>query len=571
VTVWNSPAVDEKTVTALVAETGIPKAIVSILVRRGITDTAAIDKFLSPRLSDLSDPFELQDMRKAVERIGQAIQRHEEILIHGDFDADGVTGTAVLTRTLRKLGATVIPFLPNRLSEGYGLTEKGLKRCIAGSPSARLLVTVDCGTNAADVIRGVMGQGIDVVVTDHHELTGDIAPATALVNPKRGKDPRTEPLAGVGVAFKLCHGLVKEGAANSWSGVKSIDLREYLDIVAAGTVADVVPLCGENRTLVRHGLMRMNSGPCMGLKALIDVAGVKTAIDSYHLGFIIGPRLNAAGRMASADTALELLLTEDGKCAEKAARDLDNLNRERKNIEDRIMEQAAGQAGEEFDESRSFGLVCGARGWHVGAIGIVASGICGRYRRPAVVIGFDENGMGRGSCRSVESMDIIDALTDCRELLVSFGGHRMAAGLSIEESNFDEFKKRFNASCRKKLKGVDLRPVRTVDAWIGLREADDRLLQGLQMLQPFGLGNPTPVFGAKGVTVVSSPRVVGNGHLKMAVASGGTQMDAIAFGMGEAEVPDGPIDVLFQLQENTYCGRRTLQLNVKDFRPAEGK
>lgn len=551
----------------LARETRLPVPVVAVLVSRGINDAASIDAFLNPKLSDLSDPFLMPDMQKAVDRIRHAIKHNQQVVIHGDFDADGVTSTALMLKVLGKLGARVRPFLPDRNIEGYGLSQKGLERCVSGG-KPDLIITVDCGTNARPALLWASGQGVDVIVTDHHEIAGSTEPAVAVVNPKLLKDVRTESLAGVGVAFKVCHALIKDCITRGDADVSEIDLRQYLDLVAVGTVADVVPLSGENRILVRHGLTCANETRCTGLKALIEVADVKTDIDSYHLGFIVGPRINAAGRMGSADSALELLLTDNSNRAREIAAMLDALNSERRRQEDSISEEATTEIEQYFDQAKTFGIVTGCKGWHVGIIGIVASGICGKYNRPSVVIGIDENGNGRGSCRSIESIDIVDILRECSDLLESFGGHRMAAGLSIKAERLDEFKRRFNESCMARLQGIDMAQSQRVDSWIDLREADNGLFDAIQRLKPFGLGNPGPVWGSRNVSIIGAPRILKDRHIKMMVAMGGTQMEAIAFNMAEKEIPEGPVDVLYGLQENIYMGRRSLQLNVKDFRAA---
>lgn len=564
---WENTVIDGDRVLSLSKETGIPIPIISVLVARGIDKPDTIERFLNPRLSDLSDPFLIPGMRQASERIWQAIDKKQNIVIHGDFDADGVTSTTLMVKVLRQLGANVAAFLPHRIKDGYGLSQKGLERCFSGK-QVDLLITVDCGTNAQSALQYAASRGVDVVVTDHHEVSGPTEPVAAVVNPKMGNNPSVQSLAGVGVAFKVCHALVKDGITGSRTAVSGIDLRDYLDIVATGTVADVVPLSDENRILAKHGLYRINSTPNLGLRALIDVAGVNGSIDCYHFGFIIGPRLNAAGRMGSADPALELLLSDDHDRVIRIASELDAINRERKKAEEAILQESIKYIDPYFDEEKTFGIVVGQQGWHVGIIGIVAAGLCGKYRRPVVVVGFDENGDGRGSGRSIECMDIVDVLRECSDLLVSFGGHRMAAGLSIKRKCYEDFRHRFNQLCMEKLKGCDLGRVLHVDAWLEFREIDYQLLEYVNKLKPFGLGNPAPVFGAKYVDVIGNPRKVGNKHLKITLASGGTQIDSIAFEMGDRSLPAGPIDVLFTLQENTYMGRNSLQLNIKDFRPS---
>ena len=566
---WRDVPCDEAVARDLAGLADLPFAVAAILVARGFGTPAAVERFLKPRLSDLSAPGLLPDMDKAVARVWRALANKETVAVYGDYDADGVTATALLSTVLKRLGGQVATFLPHRADEGYGLSAEGLERCLRTCRPS-LIVTVDCGTSSAETVKAARDAGVDVVVTDHHALSGALSEAVAVVNPRLGGPEAIQPLAGVGVAFKFCHALLKHARDAGGEGAAAIDLREYLDLVAVGTVADVVPVTGENRILVRHGLQRINKTGNLGLKALIEVAGVKQEVDCYHLGFVIGPRLNAAGRLASAHTALELLLTTEPRRAAELARELDAANRERRQIEDEIRQEAEEEIDAYFRPGETFGIVAGRREWHIGTVGIVASRLCGRYRRPTCVIGFDEDGHGRGSCRSIEEFDIVEALKGASEFLTAFGGHKMAAGLSIEESKLDAFRNKFGELCAEKLKGRDLRSVHNVDAWIGLGEADRRMCQAVQQLQPLGLGNPTPTFGARSVRVVGQPRVVGNRHLKMQVAAGGTQLEAIAFGMAEAQIPDGDLDLLFQIQENTYMGRSTIQLSLKDFRPAQG-
>ena len=430
-----------------------------------------------------------------------------------------------------------------------------------------MILTVDCGTNSGAEIKLAAEQGIDVVVTDHHEGNGTDTGAVAIVNPRTNNNPLTADLAGVGVAFKLCHSLIKDGIATNRKEVSGVDLRNHLDLVAIGTVADIASLVEENRTLVRHGLARLNRTDSIGLKALAAVAGIEGEMDSYHIGFIIGPRLNAAGRLAEAERALELILTDDPARASELAGELDAANRERKRVENIIVTDAVAEIDGFFNGTRDFGLVAGRAGWHAGAIGIAASRLCSKYHRPAIVVAFGEDGHGRGSGRSIEELDIVEVLHKCADLLVSFGGHKLAAGLVVEQAKFDEFRKRFNGLCAERLKGIDLAPVQRIDAWVGLGEADVRLLEALDKLKPYGAGNPSPVLAASNVSIVGQPRILKEKHLKLTVASGGTQLSAIGFNMADREIPDGPLDIAFHLEENTYMGRSSLQLNLKDFRP----
>ena len=563
--VWKTVEGDQALAQTLSSQSGLPVPLVSLLVSRGFTTAETIDRFLNPRLSDLADPSRLPDMGKAVDRIWQAIDKNEAIVVFGDYDVDGVSSTALMVQVLTKLGARITPFLPHRIEDGYGLSIEPLKRCLeTGDP--KLLITVDCGTGSVEAAEWARSVHLDVVVTDHHEASGPVAPVLALVNPKLGTEERIKALAGVGVAFKLCHALVKKGRETGVPAAAATDLRDYLDLVALGTIADIVPLQDENRIYARHGLARLNQTDSIGLKSLIEVAGIKGEVEAYHVGFILGPRLNAAGRIGDAQAALELLLTDQPERAHVLALQLDRANRERQDIEARIVREATTQIDSFFEPAKHFSLVVASDQWHAGVVGIVASRLSARYRRPAVVIALDESGMGRGSCRSIEGFDLVHHLGACSDQLLRFGGHAMAAGLELKAEAVDAFRKKFNQVAAGVLDGADLRPVQTVDAWLNLGEADQSMLDALDRMRPFGFGNPTPVFAARGLRVVGQPRIVGNGHLKMTLADGGVQRETIGFNLGERGVPEGLIDAAFQLQKNTYMGRETIQLNLQDFR-----
>jgi single-stranded-DNA-specific exonuclease len=562
---WITAEVDEERATALTSELSLPLPVSRVLVSRGFADAEAAGRFLKPRLSDLTDPFDMEGMSAAVDRVWKALDAGARITVFGDYDADGVTSTALLMLVLRRLGATPEYYIPSRQDDGYGLTVDAITKAIERT-TPDLIITVDCGTNSCEAVNFASQQGIDVIVTDHHECKTPPSDAVAVVNPKLGTLDAVKMLAGVGVAFKLCHGLIKRGNDLVAPRVEGVDLRDYLDLVALGTVSDVVPLLDENRTLVRHGLARIKRSARCGLQALIRVAGVRTEIDCYHLGFLLGPRINAAGRLGSAEPALELLLCEDAAAARRLAGQLNAANSERKRIEEQIIAEAVETIEPNFDTDTTFGLVVGDEGWHIGTVGIVAARLCGRYRRPSVVIAFDADGVGRGSCRSVGAVNIVEALQECSDLLESHGGHKMAAGLSIRRENFEAFRDRFNSACKAQAESGELAASYVVDSWITLGEAGESLLTAVSSLRPLGLGNPTPIWGARSVRIVGRPRVVGKDHLKMTLASGGTQLDAIAFGMAGRERYDGAVDILFHVQVNSYLGRETIQLNIKDFR-----
>ena len=545
----------------------LPEPLAAALVSRGVDTAEAMEGFLNPRLSTLGDPFLLPGMAAAVERTWQALDAGEAILVFGDYDVDGISSTALVLSVLSALGGQATPFVPNRIADGYGFTasafEESTRRHRPG-----LIITVDCGTQAAETVERARRAGMDVVVTDHHEPEGTLAGAAALVNPKLSDDESMRHLAGVGVAFKFCHALLKSGREQGRASADRLDLKRYLDLVALGTIADMVPLRGENRALARHGLARMAETSWPGLRALLEVARVTSPVEAYHVGFQIGPRLNAAGRLGRANDALDLLLSEDAGHAQGLAQGLDAANRERQDIEERMLAEARAELEARFDPAQCFGLVAGRAGWHTGVLGIVASRVAQQFYRPSVMIGFDENGRGRGSCRSIEGFDLVEALAACSEYLERYGGHRMAAGLEIRADRLEGFAERFNAVAAETLQGQPLQPSLNLDAWIDLAEVDDRMYEQLQRLRPFGYGNPTPLWAAAGVYVLQ-PQTVGRGHLRMILAGGGAQRQAIAFNMADRELPRGAVDVAFRIKRNTFRGQTALQLDVQDVRAAE--
>ncbi|MFT7489408.1 MAG: single-stranded-DNA-specific exonuclease, partial [Candidatus Promineifilaceae bacterium] len=392
---WQKVPADAGVSMHLALALQLPLSLATLLVSRGYEDTEETSRFLNPRLSDLSDPFLLPDAEVAGKRLWLAIERQERVCVFGDYDVDGVCSSALLVDVFRELGLAVETFVPNRLEEGYGLSAAALARCLKTN-KPDVLITVDCGTSSVDEVKAARDAGVDVIVTDHHEASDGVADALAVVNPKLGDFEPAKTLAGVGVAFKLCHAMVKLGLQEKREVVTRTDLRRHLDLVAIGTIADIVPLVGENRILARHGLMRLNRYPRLGLSELLRVAGVQEDLDAYHIGFVIGPRLNAAGRLGDARRALDILLVEEPAGARKAAEVLDAANQERKAIEQTIQIDARKRIDSNFDPEKSFGLVVGDAGWHQGTVGIVASRLCSRYYRPSIVIGFDETGLGRG-------------------------------------------------------------------------------------------------------------------------------------------------------------------------------
>jgi single-stranded-DNA-specific exonuclease len=536
----------------------VPTAIAQVLVNRGYREAATAEAFLNPQLRQLGDPFELPDMTPAVERILAAIQLRECIVIYGDYDVDGLTSSALLVRVLCAAGATVKNFLPHRLDEGYGLSPDGLTRCLKEC-EPRLIIAVDCGTSSAIEITGLKRDGIDCIVVDHHTPPAQLPDCIAVINPKRERQRRPwSDLASVGLAFRLARGLLKRDPKLA----DTIDLREHLDLVAIGTVADIVPLTGENRILVKAGLERLPATTKPGLRSLMEIAHVAGAVNPYHIGFRIGPRLNAAGRLADAMAALELLLTEDSARAMELAKSLDAHNAERQRVEERIVEEAIAMA-RGFAADRV--LVLANDGWHVGVIGIVASRVLQQFYRPTVVIGLGE-GLGKGSCRSIAGFSIVEALQTCAPMLEKFGGHEMAAGLSIRPGNIDGFRRALNLHAASVLREEDLSPRLCIDAVVRLNELDHEFFEALKRLEPCGPENPSPLFAAQDLRLKGPPRIVGKNHLKFDVTDGDTTIEAVWWGMAGVELPTSAFELAFSPEINEYRGVENVQLRIKDVR-----
>jgi len=544
---------------------GSQGAICSILERlvrqRGLPAGMDLEGFLNPRLRDLADPFLIPDMRPAVDRLLLAADRGESVCIFGDYDVDGVTSIALMRRILRAYGLEPRHFIPRRSSEGYGLSEAAIARCLAEGPKPDLLVTVDCGTVSVAEIALLRGQGIDVVVVDHHEPNPAGKPdCAAVVNPKCGDDFTY--LCAAGVTFKLGHAMLKARPAD-------LDLKELLDLVAVATIADIVPLVGENRLLVRHGLKRLPATLNPGLKALQEVTGMNGCATSMDVGFRIGPRLNAAGRMDVPEDALATLLTDCRRLAFELAEKLDEYNRERQQHESLIRREAMEMLGQSFDPERDPVIVLGSRDWHPGVVGIVASRLMRQFHKPTFVVAIDDAGVGKGSGRSIEGVSLVEAIRECRDELLAGGGHAMAAGLSIEEGKLETFRRRFAEFVLRTTDEEARRPTLAYDAELEFSQLSLEFLAGYDLLQPFGNGNPQPVFIARGVSLSRPPLHMKNHHLRFMLRQGYHEQDAVFFGGGERVLPDPPWDIAFTIDRNTFRGRTTLQLILQDVRAAE--
>jgi single-stranded-DNA-specific exonuclease len=558
---WLLPIPIEESVSRKLArDLSIAPFVAELLVRRGFATAPEAACFLDPRLKALGDPFLLPDMERAVERLLAAIDRRERIVLYGDYDVDGVTSLALLTRVLRAFGAEPQCFLPLRMDEGYGLSADGAARCVE-THHPQLLVAVDCGTSSATEIAALRADGVDVIVIDHHEIKGALPDGVALVNPKRGADFHY--LCSVGLVFKVAHALLKRRP------LAGFDLREHLDLVALGTVADLVPLVAENRILVKRGLEQLATTRWIGLRALMEVAVVRAPLTPSDVGFKLGPRMNAAGRLGTAEEALELLLTDDASRARTIALDLDRQNRERRAVEDDVFTQAETQLGEWFQPERDAAIVVGADGWHPGVVGIVASRLLRRHHRPALVIGFDECGVGKGSGRSIDGLSLVQALTHCGPLLEKYGGHEMAAGLTLRRERFVEFREAFRACASQLLSAEQLQPRLRLDAELTLGDIHFELLAQHGALQPFGMGNRQPTFFARGVTLAAEPRVMKEKHLSLLLHQGGDEYRAVWFGSAAEVLPRLPWDVAFEIERNEYQGSVSAQIHIKAVRSAQ--
>jgi single-stranded-DNA-specific exonuclease len=494
-------------------------------------------------------------MADAVAAVVRAVESGSTIVVHGDYDVDGQSATALLTRALRQAGGRVHPFVPHRLRDGYDFGPAGL--AFAESIGAGLILTCDCGITAVDTVARAEAAGIRVVVTDHHLPGAVLPPATAIVDPQRPDDRSgLKDLCGTGIAFKLVQALT--GPLR----LPEAFAFHLLDYVALATVADVVPLVGENRILVRHGLRLLPQTRWPGLRALIDSSGISGEVRAGQVGFILAPRLNAAGRIGEAADGLRLLLTDSPEEAAGLARRLERLNDERQALDQRILDQAIEQVEAAGTLERRAGIVLGAEGWHPGVVGIVASRVVERYGRPTFLVGF-EDGIGKGSGRSISRFDLHGALHRCGDLLERFGGHRMAAGLTLRQDRFEAFRERFEQVAAESLAPEDLGPEQRVDLEIPLEEATDTLERLVRHLEPCGMGNPAPVFGVRQVALARRQRV-GSGHVRGTLQQGGAAIGAIGFRLADRVPLDevGPVDAAFRLEQNEFRGQTTLQARL---------
>ncbi len=543
----------------------LPLLVRRIMSQRGICGREMAERFLRPRLADLGDPFDMREMDAAVERIFRAVDHGERICIYGDYDVDGVSSVTLLHTILTAYGLSPSCFIPVRTQEGYGLSDDGINHAIeqcGGKP--HLLITVDCGTSSVAEVAYLNAIGIDVIILDHHEASPlGRPPAVAVVNAKLEPDSPLTYLCSAGVVFKLAHAMLKRRR------LPDFDLKEYLDVVAIATVADIVPLVAENRLLTRHGLKVMARGGNIGIQAINEVTGLRTLPNASHVSFRIGPRLNAAGRMDSPRDALELLMTSDSDRAVQLAHCLEAHNRARQQEEEKIRAEATAMLeAADFSPTRDRVIVLGSRTWHPGVVGIVASLLMRRYHKPTFIISLDENGLGKGSGRSVPGISLVKAIHACADTLVSGGGHEMAAGLVIREEMIDSFREAFDAFVCNNSSEEQLKPRLNIDAEVNFCELTLDLLDYYELLEPFGNSNPQPIFMSRNVMLSDAPRHLQGNHLKLSLRQGTYECDAMYFNGGHVRLPDPPWDIAFTIDRNVWRGRTTVSMSIQDIRPA---
>ena len=556
----NNKGIEQELVDSL----GVYPIVAKLLIDRGITTADEGRQFLGGQLSDLLDPFSLKGMKEAVPLIEDAVAKKDKIVIYGDYDVDGITATSLMYRFLNRLGANVSYYIPERQSEGYGLNEEALEHIISEGTS--LVITVDCGISSYDIVEAVRDR-LTMIITDHHTAPPVIPRAAAVINHKQPDCPYEDKnLSGVGVAFKLCQAL--------WQRRTGEEYLDDLDIVALGTVADVVPLVGENRIIVREGLRKMNESPNLGIASLVDVAGLAgKKLTAGHIGFTLAPRLNAAGRVTHATRAVELLTTEVQEEANAIAEELQATNLERQQIERSIHEAARRDVIEQGELADKVVVVAG-EGWHPGVIGIVASRLVEEFYKPTLVISIHD-GIGKGSCRSIDNCNIYEALKSAEDLLLQFGGHKQAAGFSIEEKNIPALRERLTEYCTKALTEEDYVPIVDIDAAIEAEDITVELIEQIETLEPYGMGNSTPIFAINSI-LVQDVFLLGQqkNHCKIILQSKLGPLDAMIWHGEEYHreiFPDEAVKVAFSLQKNEWQGRISPQLMVQDLSPLDSQ
>jgi len=543
----------------LATETGLPTLLTHLLTQRGINTAEKARDFLVPKLASLGDPRMLPDMPAAVIRLLRAVDEKQRVVLYGDYDVDGVTSMALLYLVLEAYGLNAKLFLPSRMEEGYGLSHDGLAKCFETHGKPDLLVALDCGTTSLNEAAWLAEQGVDCVIVDHHELSPQGRPLChALVNPKLADDWHY--FCTAGLVFKLAHALLKTRPAPNF------DLKETLDLVALGTVADLVPLVSENRLLVRRGLEALAQTQRLGLRALKQLAGVDGLVQTHHVSFRLGPRLNAAGRLDTAATALELLLANETEKAAELANLLEAHNKDRQSVEQAVHAEAESMLATLGNLEQLSAIVLGSRNWHPGVIGIVASRISRLCHRPTILVSFDENGVGKGSGRSIPGFSLVEAIDICRDHLLGGGGHAMAAGISVEEAKLDLFRTAFAIAARRALSDEAMTPLLELDAEVKLKELTLSFLENYKLMEPFGQKNPEPLFFCRRVVPKLPGRNIKGKHLRLLLTQDGSGMDSIWFNAPIGQLPPAPWDVAIRLQRSFFRGEEQWQITLEGVR-----
>jgi single-stranded-DNA-specific exonuclease len=567
---WTFRAVNGAPIATLRDELKVSATLAELLVRLGLFSPKDARTFLDPRLAELRNPLQVNNLKKAVRRLIGAMRSDEKIVVFGDYDVDGVTSTTFLVSILNRFGIRPHYAVPLRLEEGYGLSQAALERVLREC-TPQLLIAVDCGTNSVEEVAFLRAQGIDVIILDHHTSRLEIPEDCIVVNPHvyDAEDVPWKNLCSVGLVFKFVHGLIKMLREEGDELARQIDLKEYLDLVALGTIADLVPLVGENRILAKRGLDLLRETRRVGLNALFNIAGLQlgSEISPFDVSFRLGPRINASGRLANATEPIQLLLSDDWRACREAAQNLDDFNRERQEIERGITSEAEAMVEAHFTEDP--GLVLYKPDWHPGVVGIVASRLSHKFFRPAIVLGA-EGDLAKGSGRSIPVLNLVEVLTPCAEFLESWGGHPMAIGISFKPEHLEAFRKAFNQSITRNLSGSVPEPEIEIAAQITLRELGEDLLNELDRLGPFGQGNPEPVFALRNVVLRQAPVAFGQGHFRFFVDTPrGGRISGVAWKMGHRMPPCGePIDFALRLNWNTWNDQKLAQINLVDWLPA---
>ncbi|MBQ8379330.1 MAG: single-stranded-DNA-specific exonuclease RecJ [Clostridia bacterium] len=555
--IWNVKKYDNELIERIKDTYKVSKIMAKLLVSRNI-EFDEIDNFLNGTLDDLNDPYEIKDMDKLVERIDRALKNKEKICIYGDYDVDGITSITIMYQFLAKLGADVMYYLPDRLIEGYGINNNALDEIKKKDVS--LIVTVDCGITAVDEVEHAKQIGLDICITDHHECAEILPNALAIVNPKRKDDEYSfKMLAGVGVAFKCLVAIAKK------YNLDESEYLKYLDIVSIGTISDIVPLVGENRIISRYGLKMMEKTENIGLKALLKLVNYKE-IDSMMVSFGMAPRINACGRMGNASAAVKLLLEKDEKTAERIALELDKLNQERKDVESVIFDEAIDMITKNHLDKKN-SIVLYKNSWHNGVIGIVASRLVNMYYKPVILL-TKEHGLIRGSGRCPAGFSIYDALTECKDKVTQFGGHELAAGLSLEEDMIPNFVEAFEEAAAKQKDGISEQII-DIDAQIERKDLNIQIIKDIRNLKPYGQSNQMPLFIYKGLKVNAIRTIKDDKHLKLVLRDDKSLIDAVGFSMGsrrdEIRIGDR-VDIVGNVELNSYNTPKTIQIVLQDFK-----